>query len=131
MSSQICHLVNIYLVFRLHRRSPCEYRVDHLRVFLYLFFLVSSGAETNSRFDQRYLVSYSVQRLLIHILQFQEQHWSSNQYEMLRFFFPVLMYSCLKGMFMFVSHHHSWLFFFIYIIRTEIIMIQTWIKTFI
>lgn len=88
--SEICHLVNTYLVFEPHRRRPCGSEVDHLRVILYLFFLVSSSAEMHSRFDQRHLVSYSVQRLLIHILQFQEQHWPRNQYEMLRWFFFLL-----------------------------------------
>lgn len=126
ISSETCHLVNIYLVFRLQRGSPCGYRFDHLRVILYLFFLVSSGAEMHSRFDQRYLVSYSVQRLLIHILQFQEQHWPSNQYKMLRFlffFFSVLTYSCLNGTFMFISCHHRWFYFFV--VRPSITMIQT------
>lgn len=111
-SSQTCHLVSIYLGFRLHRGSPCGYRVDHLRVILYLFFLVSGGAEMHSRFDQRYLASFSVQRLLIHILQFQEQHWPSNQYKMLRFkVFSIFTYSSLKGTFMFRSCHHRWFYF--------------------
>lgn len=84
------------------QKKGCGSRVDHLRVILYLFFLVGSSAEMHSRFDQRHLVSYSVQRLLIHILQFQEQHWPSNQYEMLRWFFSsVLTYSCLKGAFIY------------------------------
>jgi len=74
VSSETCHLVNMYLFFSLHRGSPCRYKVDHLRIILYLFFLVSSSAEMHSSFGQKYLVSYSVQRLFIHILEFQEQH---------------------------------------------------------
>lgn len=85
LKSLIC---SIYIFFfELHRRRHCGSRVDHLRIILYLFLLVSSSAEMHSRFDQRHPVSYSVQTLLIHILQFQEQHWPNNQYEMLKWFF--------------------------------------------
>lgn len=119
------HLVNTYLVFELHRRRPCGSWVDHLRVILYLFFLVSSSAEMHSRFDQRHLVSYSVQRLLIHILQFQERHWPSNQYEMLRFFFfsSVLTYSSWREHLFISCHHGNWFFFFI--IRPVVMRIQS------